>query len=81
MTKRIDNIGLFIQLYLVGLTILALVLSFYTKLFADLLYFLVAAIMFAQSYNNQKIYKRKNMTYIYFMVGIMLLVLGVISAI
>lgn len=81
MTKRIDNIGLFIQLYLVGLTILALVLSFYTKVFADLLYFLVAAIMFAQSYNNQKIYKRKNMTYIYFMVGIMLLVLGVISAI
>ena len=81
MNKKIDNITVFIQLYLAGLTIVALIISFYTDILYYLLYILISSILFVQAYNNQKIYKRKNMTIIYILVAILFLGIGVVHAI
>lgn len=81
MKNEVKSFSIFLQLYLSGLTLIVLLMCLYTNIFYYLLYILVASILFIQSYNNEKLYKRKNMTYVYLLVAILLLCCGIINAI
>lgn len=84
MNKRIDNIGLFLQFVLFA----AVVISFITSIFIGPLlvvtYALMSLILLVLSYNNYTIFKRKYMTVLYFICGILLIILtikGIINGI
>ena len=78
MNKRIDEIGIFLQFVLLA----AVIISFLTSIFIGPLlvvtYSLMALILFVLSYNNYTIYKRKYMTLLYFICGVLLTVLTLV---
>ena len=84
MNKRIDDLGLFLQIVLTA----AVIISFITSLFIGPLlvvtYALMALILFVLCYNNYVIYKRKYLTTLYFVFGIVMTIetiIGVINGI
>ena len=65
-----DEVGLLVQVVLIELLIIFAVINMISKVFAPAFYAILAMLMFTMAYNNKKIYKRKNMTFIYVVVGI-----------
>jgi hypothetical protein len=81
MNKKINNLGIFLQAVLTA----AVIISFITSLFIGPLlvvtYALMTLILFVLCYNNYTIYKKKYMTIIYFVVGILLLLITILGEI
>ena len=65
-----DEVGLLVQVVLIELLIIFAVINLITNVFMPAFYAILAMIMFTMAYNNKKIYKKKNMTMIYNIVGI-----------
>lgn len=81
MNKKIDELGIFLQVVLAA----AVVISFITSLFIGPLlivtYSLMSLILFVLSYNNYTIYKRKYMTIVYFIFGFIVLLMTILGGI
>ena len=76
------NISLYIQLFLVICVFITLVASFFVKdsnLMNLILYSILSLTMFVMAYNNEKFYKRKVLTYIYCVFGVILIISIVVS--
>ncbi len=84
MNKRIDNLGLFLQFVLFAAVVISLITSIFIGPLEVVTYALTSLIMYVLSYNNYTLYKRKYMTVVYFIFGVILTIvtiLGVISGI
>lgn len=81
MNKKIDELGIFLQVVLAA----AVVISFITSLFIGPLlivtYSLMSLILFVLSYNNYTIYKRKYMTIVYFIFGFIVIIMTILGGI
>lgn len=81
MNKKIDELGIFLQVVLAS----AVVISFITSLFIGPLlivtYSLMSLILFVLSYNNYTIYKRKYMTIVYFIFGFIVMLMTILGGI
>ena len=75
MNKRIDNLGIFLQLVLFGAIIISFIVSIFIGPLEVVTYALMSLMLFVLSYNNYAIYKRKYMTAIYSVCGILLMIL------
>ena len=69
-----DEVGLLVQVVLIELLIIFAVINLITNVFMPAFYAILAMIMFTMAYNNKKIYKKKNMTKIYNIVGIFIVI-------
>lgn len=65
-----DEVGLLVQVVLIELLIIFAVINMLTSVFMPAFYAILAMLMFVMAYNNKKIYKRKNMTSVYVIVGL-----------
>ena len=65
-----NEVGLLVQVVLIELLLIFAVINLITDVFMPAFYAILSMIMFVMAYNNQKIYKKKNMTKIYLIVGI-----------
>jgi hypothetical protein len=65
-----DEVGLLVQVVLIELLIIFAVINIVTNVFMPAFYAILAMLMFTMAYNNRRIYKRKNMTFVYIIVGI-----------
>ena len=81
MRKRINNIGMFIQLVLGVAIIIMMIISIFTNVLYTPLQILIIPELCIMAYNNQKIYKRKYMTFIYLALALYILVSLIISII
>lgn len=79
--KIFSNIGIFTQIILIVLLIYFLIIYLFIPQLYIVIEYILSFLLFVMSYNNLKIYKRKGMTITYFIVGIILLVTTIITAI
>ena len=79
MKKRVDNIGMFIQLVLGVAIIIMMLISIFTDVLYTPLQILIVPELCIMAYNNQKVYKRKYMTFIYLAIALYILVSLIIS--
>lgn len=79
MRKRVDNIGMFIQLVLGVAIIIMMLISIFTDVLYTPLQILIVPELCIMAYNNQKVYKRKYMTFIYLAIALYILVSLIIS--
>lgn len=68
------EVGLLVQVVLIELLLIFAVINLITDVFMPAFYAILTMIMFVMAYNNKKIYKKKNMTFIYTVVGIFVLI-------
>ena len=77
------HISLKVQLFLIG----ALIVSFIVYFFVDknimmpIIYGLLSLIMFVMAYNNKEYFKRKYMTWVYLVLGFLLVISTVVEII
>ena len=69
-----DEVGLLVQVVLIELLLIFSIISLITSAFVPAFYAILAMIMFCMAYNNKRIYKRKNMTFIYNVIGIFVVI-------
>ncbi len=74
MKNKINRITLLIQIVLMVFIISFGILSIFNKDLFMIFEILMSVMMFVLAFNNQKFYKRKYMTYVYLVFGILLLV-------
>ncbi len=79
MTKRVDNIGMFIQVVLGFAIIIMMIISIFTNVLYTPIQILIVPELCIMAYNNQKIYKKKYMTYIYLALALYILVTLIIG--
>lgn len=80
MKKSIQNNGMFIQAILGFAIVIMMIISIFT----DILYFplqiLIIPELCIMAYNNQKVYNRKYMTYIYLALALYILISLIVGA-
>ena len=81
MKKEVNNIGMFIQAVLGVAIVIMLIISLFTNILYTPLQILIIPELCIMAYNNQKIYKRKYMTFIYLALALYILVSLIISII
>ncbi len=81
MNKKINQTSLFIQIILLVILVYFLTLVIFIPNFKNLVDYLLSFTLIVMAYNNYKIYKRKNMTLLYSIVGSLLLVMSIIESI
>lgn len=79
MRKKINNIGMFIQAVLGVAIVIMLIISLFTNILYTPIQILIVPELCIMAYNNQKIYKKKYMTFIYLALAIYILVSLIIS--
>ena len=79
MRKKINNIGMFIQAVLGVAIVIMLIISLFTNILYTPIQILIVPELCIMAYNNQKIYKKKCMTFIYLALAIYILVSLIIS--
>lgn len=77
--KRIDNLGLFLQIILLVAVIISMITSFFIGPLTIVTDSLITLLLLVLCYNNYTLYKRKYLTAIYFIVGIIWLVLTLVG--
>jgi len=73
------EVGLLVQVVLIELLIIFAVISIISKAFEPAFYSILAMIMFTMAYNNKKIYKKKNMTKLYIIVGLFVTITTIVE--
>jgi len=68
-----NEIGLLVQAVLTEVMIIFAILSLFVKDFLNSFYVILSLGLFTMSYNNKKIYKKKNMSAIYIILGLFIL--------
>lgn len=79
MKKQINQIGLFIQMILLVILVYFLTLFIFIPEFKNIVDYILAFLLIIMAVNNYKIYKRKKMTIVYGVIGIILLVLNILG--
>lgn len=74
-----NDVGLLIQIILVFFVLVFSIITFFQPIFLVMSEILVAFLMFIMAYNNQKTFKRKGITYVYIITGIIMLLLSIVS--
>jgi hypothetical protein len=74
MNKRIDQVGILLQVVLIICVLYLLIMSIFINEFMVVLQAVCGLTLLCMAYNNQITYKRKLMTFIYGIVGIFCLV-------
>ena len=74
MNKKINDFGLFLQVFLVIVMAICFVVSFYIEEVTFLANILLGCVFLTMSHNNERIYKKKYLTIIYALVGVIVLV-------
>lgn len=80
MKRSINNIGMFIQVILGFTIIIMMIISMFTKVLYIPLQILIVPELLIMAYNNQKVYKKKFMTYIYLALALYILISLIIGA-
>lgn len=80
MKRSINNIGMFIQVILGFAIIIMMIISIFTKVLYIPLQILIVPELLIMAYNNQKVYKKKFMTYIYLALALYILISLIIGA-
>ena len=80
MNKSINNIGMFIQVVLASAIIIMMIISIFTDILLIPLQILIIPELCVMAYNNQKIYKKKFMTFIYLAFAIFIAATLIIGA-
>ena len=85
-TKVIDikeysskEVGLLVQVVLTELLIIFGIISMFSKEFLGTMYAIISMVMFTMAYNNKKIYKKRNMTAIYIIIGLFVAITTIIE--
>jgi len=73
------EVGLLVQVVLIELLLIFAIINLITDVFMPAFYAILAMIMFVMAYNNKRIYKRKNMTSVYVIVGIFITITTLIE--
>ena len=68
------EVGLLVQIVLMELLLIFAIINLITSVFMPAFYAILVMIMFTMAYNNNKFYKRKYMTGVYFAAGIFVLI-------
>jgi len=68
------EVGLLVQVVLIELLLIFSVINLISNAFMPAFYAILAMIMFTMAYNNKRIYKKKNMTMVYNIVGIFVVI-------
>lgn len=76
-TIVIKEVSIFIQLCLGILAVIWAVLSLFEKKFLSIAEICLSLSLFFMAYNNHKIYREKYATYLYILLGIGLLIVGI----
>ena len=71
--SSIDEVGLLVQVVLTEVMIIFAILSLLIKDFMNAFYIMLSLNMFTLAYNNKKVYKKKNMTAIYIIIGLFII--------
>ncbi|MBE6160151.1 MAG: hypothetical protein E7157_03800 [Lactobacillales bacterium] len=79
MKKQINQIGLFVQIILLVILVYFLTLLIFMPEFRNVVDYILSFLLIIMAVNNYKIYKRKKMTIIYGVIGIILLVLTILG--
>lgn len=79
--KQINQISLFIQIILLVILVYFLTLLIFIPQFQNVVDYILSFLLIIMAYNNYKIYKRKNLTFIYGIVGILLLIAAIVGSI
>ena len=81
MNKKIDELGIFLQVVLAAAVVISLITSLFIGPLLIVTYSLMSLILFVLSYNNYTIYKRKYMTIVYFIFGFIVLLMTILGGI
>lgn len=73
MKTRVDNIWMFIQVVLGAAIIIMMLISIFTNVLYIPLQILIIPELCVMAYNNQKIYKKKFMTFLYLILAFYIL--------
>ena len=79
--NKINQASLLIQIILLFMLIYFLILKIFIPEFRNLVDYILSFSLLVMAYNNNKIYKRKNMTFIYIIIGVLLLVGSIVGSI
>lgn len=79
--KQINQIGLFIQIILLVILVYFLTLLIFIPQFQNVVDYILSFLLITMAYNNYKVYKRKNLTFIYGIVGLLLLIVSIVGSI
>ena len=79
--KQINQISLFIQIILLVILVYFLTLLIFIPQFQNVVDYILSFLLITMAYNNYKIYKRKKMTFIYGIVGLLLLIVAIVGSI
>lgn len=79
--KQINQISLFIQIILLVILVYFLTLLIFIPQFQNVVDYILSFLLITMAYNNYKIYKRKNLTFVYGIVGILLLIAAIVGSI
>ena len=74
MNKKINDLGLFLQAFLVIVMAICFIISLYIEQLTLLTNILLGFVFFVMSHNNERIYKKKYLTLIYVLAGVVALV-------
>ncbi len=73
------EVGLLVQAILTEILLIFLIISIISEAFTPALYSVIAMLMFTMSYNNKTFYKKKYMTWIYFIVGLFVAITTIVE--
>lgn len=73
-----NDAGLFIQVILMFFVLVFAIITYLQNLFLLVTEILLALLMFTMAYNNEKTFKRKGMTYVYLITGIVVLIISIV---
>ena len=73
------EVGLLVQVVLIELLLIFGVVNLITDVFMPAFYAILTMIMFVMAYNNKKVYKKKNMTSVYIIVGMFVLISTIVE--
>ncbi len=77
MNKKKMPLGLIVQLVLVAILIVVLGLSMFWNFLLIYAEVIAGAALIVMAYNNQKVYNRKHLTWIYALFGVVLIITAI----
>ncbi len=77
--KKLNQVGLLSQIVLISLLLYFVIFYLFLPEIFDVICYIVSLLLIVMAYNNQKIYKRKFLTIVYLIVGILTFVLTILN--
>jgi hypothetical protein len=74
-----NEVGLLVQVVLIELLLIFGIINLITDVFMPAFYAILSMIMFIMAYNNKRVYKKKNMTSVYIIVGLFVAITTIVE--